>query len=157
MHNQDQPTIPCTELVIVLPSFVLPPEVPEPVHLVTEVLVLVPVEPVVPQVPHELISLLMSRVVHNPSLTLLLGFSSKLFGHLNGGVSLRSTRLKQGTDYYFVKFLILISYLSEYLVAESPHPVSILSLTLHSPGVGEELGQCSFGSHGLALVSIITF
>ena len=39
-------------------------------------------------------------------------------------------------------------YLSKYLSAESAHVMSVVTLTLHGPGVGVDLGHGSFASSG---------
>ena len=78
-----------------LPFFRLPPQFSQPLHFLAEVLVLVPVEAVVPEDSHQLVRLLHSRVVSNPLLTLLFGLVFEFPQHVPGRLSQRSSDLNQ--------------------------------------------------------------
>ena len=130
----------------VLPLFSLAPKHSESLHLFTEVLVLIPVQPVVPQHPHQLVGLLHRGVIVDPSergafelefiikqtkfllFTLLLWLISELVKH-------------------YLRMVIQFDFaLSEYLVTEPFHVSGVVTCALHCSRVCVNLGQGSLSS-----------
>merc|ERR1719433_992399 len=111
------------------PFFRFASKLSQSLHFLTEILVFVPVEAVVPENSHQLIGLLHGRVVSDPALTLLFWFILQFPQHL-------SRRFSQGS-----------SHLPKYLSTEPLHIIGIVTVAFHSSGVAVDLCHRAFRRH----------
>ena len=128
------------------PLFSLAPKNSESLHFLAEVLVLVPVQAIVPQHPHKLVGLLHRRVIVDPSEreAFKLEFIIKQTKFLL--FTLLLWLISEFVEHYLGMVIQFGFALSKYLIAEPFHVRGVVTCAFHSSRVCVNLGHGSLGS-----------